>query len=94
MLAKAEDACRTMVLARHHLQLDAAASNGECPEGSGPDARGALIPRLRSPPRESTAPNPTPAEHGGLDIFIRRIRLYSVAYSLLIPVRRQAFVST
>jgi len=39
VLVQAEDAYRTMVLACHRQQLDAAASNGERPMGSRPDAR-------------------------------------------------------
>jgi transposase len=39
VLVQAEDAYRTMVLARHRQQLDAAASNGERSMGSRPDAR-------------------------------------------------------
>lgn len=61
---QAEEAYRTMVLARQRRQLDAAASNGERSKGSRPDARRSFHPQtpIFSTSVDRARPNATPAE--------------------------------
>jgi transposase len=66
VLVQAEEAYRTMVLARHRDQLDAAASNGERPMGSRPDARRSSHPQtpIFSTRVDRAHLKPTPRQHG------------------------------
>jgi transposase len=65
VLVQAEDAYRTMVLARHLEQLDAAASNGARSMGSKPDARRSSHPQapIFSTRVDRAHLKPTPSHH-------------------------------